>query len=140
MTMAPTSSTSGNRRGSSQAITWSMHILSWAFLVAQWNLMSRAVTVASMKLSHWSWVNDHIAIVTPAIYTKTDKDSMNVVPKSIYSNPLQPQIDAFLAFAVVIFCRQYTPSGLSFNPPVFDGDHQEIRLIFELNVIMQYAT
>jgi hypothetical protein len=41
LTLTPQSTSSGNHRGDSQAITWSMGIFAWAFLLFQWNLMAR---------------------------------------------------------------------------------------------------
>ena len=41
LTLIPQSTSSGNHRGDCHAITWSMGVFAWAFLLFQWNLMAR---------------------------------------------------------------------------------------------------
>ena len=118
----PESSQRGNHRGpNGAAVTWTMGIFAWAFLILQWNFIARSVSMGAIMLAHLSWKEDHLTITTPR--TKTDQSAENAFPKSIFANPLQPIICPILALAVSIFSRLYLPSGI--QPQLFDGPDQE---------------
>ena len=57
LTMKPESSKSGNHRTSAKgaAPTWLMGPFAWLFLLLQWNLISRSISVAMIMLSHIAW-------------------------------------------------------------------------------------
>jgi hypothetical protein len=122
--MTPTSSASGNHRstGDGLAVTWTMGTFGWAFLLLQWNLMARSISVAAVMLSHLTWRDDHLTCTTPR--TKTDQTAESAFPKSIFANPLQPQICPVLGIAVFVFCRTYKDGD---SPALFDGKQQEDR-------------
>jgi hypothetical protein len=137
MKLEPQSSTVGNRRAPQgadhpTAVTWMMGLFSWTFMVLQWNLIVRSVTCAGIMLAHFSWKDDHLTITSPK--HKGDQSGINVFPKSVFANPLEPAICPILAIAVLIFCRPHRPQGVS--PQLFEGTDQEDRFSKVLSTVL----
>ena len=122
--MRPTVTPGGNHRGINTATTWAEGVFAWAYLVLQWNVMSRSENMGGAKLSHISWQDDHLLITL--CKTKTDQEADDVLPKSVFANPLDPSICPVLALAMMILCRQYVALD-NVNPRLFDGAAQEDR-------------
>ena len=75
------------------------------FLVLAWNLMSRAGSTANVKFEHLRWDNDHLIVVIPK--HKGDRAG-NKLPteKSVYANPVYPEICAFLVLGILLLSRE----------------------------------
>ena len=122
--LKPTPNSTGNNRTSNgTAATWQMGTFGWAFLIFQWNLLARSITVAGMMLAHIGWRDDHLTCTTPR--TKTDQTGESAFPKSIFANPCEPVLCPVLALAVTIFSRPYRAEGV--HPALFQGREQEDR-------------
>ncbi len=80
-------------------------------------------------LAHVSWTNDHLTIVNPR--TKTDQTGEAAFPKSLYANPLQPELCPVLALAVTLFTRPSVSSG-----KLFEGPDQEDRFCKILSTVL----
>ena len=109
-------------------------LFAWPYLVLQWNIMARAVSVASLMMEHVSWEADALLITLPK--HKGDQDGSHVYAKHLYANAADPIICPVLALAVIIFTRvlKYDGGGASrveaAAPPnyrVFDGANPETR-------------
>lgn len=71
------------------------------FFVLSWNLIARAVTVASMKYEFIHMDNDMIVVLPPK--NKTDQTGERVEGKHIAANPFNPVICPVLALARHVF-------------------------------------
>ena len=122
--LSPQASSGGNHRGDDgSATTWLQGIFGWAFLVLQWNLIARSVTIGAIMLSHIAWRDDHLTLTMPK--SKSDRTGESVFPRTVYANVLEPSVCPILALAAVILCRPYRPDGE--RPQLFDGPDQEER-------------
>ena len=65
-----------------------------------WNLMSRSMNVNELTCSALGWGGDCITVEFGR--TKTDKDGTHTMVKHLYCNPFMPEIDAFLALAMML--------------------------------------
>ena len=124
MQLTPRSSSTGNHRGSDgTAVTWSMGSFAWSFLLLQWNLIARSISVSSIMLAHLAWKDDHMTCTSPR--SKTDQTGESAFPKSIFANTIDPVLCPILAVAVLILSRPHRSSGIS--PALFEGPDQEDR-------------
>ncbi|KAH9150902.1 hypothetical protein AeRB84_006361, partial [Aphanomyces euteiches] len=65
------------------------------FLLLSWNLMARAVSVASVRYDHITWEGD--AMVIKFGRMKNDQEGKLCYPKHVFANPKQPAICAVLS-------------------------------------------
>jgi hypothetical protein len=108
-------------------------LFAWPYLVIQWNLIARAITVADLMMEHVGWQSDSLLITTPK--HKGDQEGVKAYARHIYANPLDPVICPVLALAVLTFVRslRHDPAASSSrsNPasnfPVFDGTNNSSR-------------
>ena len=122
--LRPEATSGGNNRGSGgTATTWSMGTFGWAFMIMQWNLISRSANVGSIMIEHLSWSDDHLTVSCPQ--SKTDQCGESTFPKSIFANPHNPTICPILALAVTVFSRSFCSERIT--PKLFEGSDQEDR-------------
>jgi len=107
-------------------------LFGWAFLLLQWNLMSRSVSVSTIMLEHISWEGDSLLITTPK--HKGDQEGANCYSKHLYANPSNPFICPILALAILIFTQSFKHDHESAvnltikkNFRLFDGKNSENR-------------
>ena len=75
------------------------------FLTLAWNLMSRAGSTGNIKFSHLRWDNDHLIVVIPK--HKGDRSGKKLpTEKSLYANPIYPEICPFLVLGIILLSRQ----------------------------------
>lgn len=72
------------------------------YLLLQWNLMARTVSISTIKYHHICWDGDCLTVVLPR--HKGDQEGKNASPKHVYANPLEPQLCPVLALAIHMFC------------------------------------
>lgn len=63
------------------------------YMVLTWNLMCRSENTRAMRLDHFAWEEDSLAIVLPL--TKSDQQGSRKStsdPKHVYANPLMPEV------------------------------------------------
>ncbi|KAF0737562.1 hypothetical protein Ae201684_006717 [Aphanomyces euteiches] len=73
------------------------------FLLLSWNLMARALSVASVRYDHITWEGD--AMVIKFGRMKNDQEGKLCYPKHVFANPKQPAICAVLSLGVLVFTR-----------------------------------
>ena len=100
------------------------HIYAHAFLVLEWNLISRAEFLVDAKIDIVSFTKD--ALVFAMGVTKTDQEGTKNVdhPWHVYSCPEFPEICAHLAFARHIMA---SPTILNGGVQLFEGRSQYER-------------
>lgn len=92
------------------------------FLILQWNLMCRADNMEHLKVEHLGWRNDCLLVYFRK--QKNDQDgSRSLVPRSVYANPVQPEVCSVLALGIFWMC--FPPTSLSQN--LFTGSAQAAR-------------
>lgn len=75
------------------------------FLILAWNLMSRAGSTGNIKYEHLRWDGDHMIIVIPK--HKGDRSGGKLpTEKSVYSNPVYPEICPFLTLGILLLSRE----------------------------------
>ena len=75
------------------------------FLILAWNLMSRAGSTGNIKFEHLRWDGDHMIIVIPK--HKGDRSGGKLpTEKSVYSNPVYPEICPFLTLGILLLSRE----------------------------------
>ena len=77
-----------------------------AFLIFAWNCMTRLGDTAEIKFEHLSFENDHIVIGIPR-HKADPTGELTPTGKSIYANPIYPEICAFLAIGILVLSRKY---------------------------------
>jgi hypothetical protein len=102
----------------------SEHIYAHAFLVLEWNLISRAEFLVDAKIDIVSFTKD--ALIFAMGVTKTDQEGTKNVdhPWHVYSCPEFPEICAHLAFARHIMA---SPTILNGGVQLFEGKSQYER-------------
>ena len=75
------------------------------FLVLAWNLMSRARSTGNVKFEHLRWDNDHLIVVVPKHKGDRAGDKLPT-EKSVYANPVYPEICPFLVLGIVLLSRE----------------------------------
>lgn len=92
------------------------------FLILQWNLMCRADNMEHLKVEHLGWRNDCLLVYFRK--QKNDQDgSRSLVPRSVYANPVQPEVCSVLALGIFWMC--FPPTSLSQS--LFSGSAQAAR-------------
>jgi hypothetical protein len=91
----------------SKKFNHSLQTFGWCFATLQWCMMSRSVSVASLKLGHFHWKNDSLVITLSK--SKSDQAGERTIPKHIYANPINPFICPVLALAVFVFTHSFLP-------------------------------
>ena len=85
----------------------SKHYSAFLFVVLAWNLMTRSVTTASLRISHFAWGGDCIKVNWGGKH-KSDQSgelgstSYEAQVRHIYSNPINPRMCSFLAIGIWI--------------------------------------
>lgn len=108
-------------------------LFAWPYLIIQWNLIARAITVADLMMEHVGWQSDSLLISTPK--HKGDQEGVKAYARHVYANPSDPVICPVLALAVLTFVRslRHDPEASSSsskstsNFPVFDGTNNSSR-------------
>ena len=82
-------------------------IWAWAFLVLQWNFMSRSINVGQIHFNFMDWSGDMLTVLYS--HTETlDKDSrQGLKPFHLAANPDEPWICPITAIAVMLFSDVY---------------------------------
>jgi len=134
MLLTPEFNTNGGRIN-----TWNMSLFAWPFLVLQWNLMGRSVTVSTILYQHVSWQQDCMVLNIPK--HKSDQEGAKCFPRHIYANPLEPSICPILSLAILIFSKtfQYDSTQLN-NFQIFAGHSQETRFSKQLHRVLERLT
>jgi hypothetical protein len=71
------------------------------FLILAWNLMSRAGSTGNIKFEHVRWDGDHMIIAIPK--HKGDRSGGKLpTEKSVYANPVYPEISPFLTSGILL--------------------------------------
>jgi hypothetical protein len=80
-------------------------IFGWSFMVLCWNMIARSISVSSLMLEHFGWVDD-CTTVTVAKHKgdQTGEGLSNM--KHVYANPTKPHICPILSLAIYIWCTQ----------------------------------
>jgi len=83
--------------------------------------MCRTSTAAAVTVERIYLESDHICIPIPR--HKGDQEGINATPKSLYSNPEQPEVCVFLALALRIFSTSFYEAGRPMK--LFSGGNVE---------------
>lgn len=75
------------------------------FLILAWNLMTRAGSTGNVKFEHIRWDGDHMIIVVPKDKGDRCGDKLPT-EKSVYANPLYPEICPFLTLGIILLSRE----------------------------------
>ena len=73
-------------------------IFGWSYQTMLWNLMSRPAQPTSIHVNHVYWEAD--AMYIRFSHTKGDQVGERAHDRAIYSNPINPEVSATLAFSV----------------------------------------
>jgi hypothetical protein len=85
-----------------------------------WNLMSRSISVATLKYTNISWSGDALVIELPR--HKGDQEGASVYPKHVFANALDPLICPILHLGIKLCCS----NKLDLNKNcVFEGSKVE---------------
>jgi integrase len=75
------------------------------FLLLAWNLMTRAGSTGNIKFEHLRWDGDDMTVVIPK--HKRDRSGGKLpTEKSVYANPIYPEICPFLTLGIILFSRE----------------------------------
>ena len=81
------------------------NVFLWVFGLLQWNLMARTASIDALALHNLKrGKSDSITFSHDA--TKSDQAGQFAMEKNVYSNPLEPEVDCFLALAVWMSLKQ----------------------------------
>ena len=87
---------------------WSLfegNVFVWCFGLLQWNLMARTASIDSLSLHNMKrGKSDSITFTHDA--TKSDMSGQFTSEKNVYSNPLEPEVDCFLALGIWMSLKQ----------------------------------
>lgn len=101
------------------------------YLITQWNLMCRSVSVQTIHTNHLVQRDDSIGI----LFHKSKTDQEGTAPKDprhIYANPLNPFVCWFTALAMYFACNPRLDPGT-----IFPGSNQKMRFCKTLNKFMK---
>ena len=88
------------------------------FLLVAWNLLTRPDNTNDLHVNHINWTLDCLQVVVHC--HKGDPTGVNGYKfKHVYSNPLDPWIDVFLAFGIWLVTKS------SSSKCIFNWDGQE---------------
>lgn len=79
------------------------------FMTLSWNLVCRSKNTETIRLSHMRWLGDALGIVFAK--QKNDQEGDNTDYRSVYANPLRPQICPILALGIYFICVGFSQSG-----------------------------
>jgi hypothetical protein len=71
------------------------------YLLSQWNLMVRTVSVSNLNYTFFNWEEDSLTIKCPR--SKGDQDGTYAFPKHCYANPHDPSVCFFTALGKLYF-------------------------------------
>ena len=87
---------------------WSLfegNVFVWCFGLLQWNLMARTASIDALSLHNMKrGKSDSITFTHDA--TKSDMSGQFTSEKNVYSNPLEPEVDCFLALGIWMSLKQ----------------------------------
>jgi len=93
------------RGGLLQDVAQTLLLYAHLYLIWQWNLMARTVSIATCRYEHITWNRDSLVVHIPR--HKGDTEAAHSYPKHVYANPYNPLICPVLALALHIACTSY---------------------------------
>lgn len=85
-----------------QATTdFGLNIFMHAFLVLSWTLINRSVNTGNINYAHIFYAGDHLLINQPR--NKTDQAGEKAYARSVFANPVKPEVCPILAIALQVF-------------------------------------
>lgn len=82
-------------------------IFAVAYVLLQWNLVSRSVSVEDVQLAHVDWVGDCMEIKFAK--SKSDQTGEGISnDKHVYANPVNPEVCVITALAIFFLCTPRT--------------------------------
>lgn len=100
------------------------HLFVRAMLIISWNLMSRVSNTETILLEHLNWTEDHLGVIY--VHSKSRQKGEKKFERSVFSNPIQPEICPILAIALF---RLFVTSDPDLGPKerLFPGMNQDER-------------
>lgn len=86
------------KKGLLEATNPRQSLLAHAFTVIGWNLIGRSVTVGPLLWNNVGWVGDCMTMLYET--SKTNQEGINVVPRHVFANPIDPLICPVLALGL----------------------------------------
>ena len=77
-------------------------LLAHAFMVIDWNLMSRSQEVGSLRWENIGWECDSLTVTS--CKSKTNQSGEHITPRFLYANPIEPVICPILALGIKLVC------------------------------------
>lgn len=93
-------------------------IFAHLYVTLCWNLMSRSISVSSLKYQHITWQNDALIISIPK--HKGDQEGAHVYGKHVYANPTNPAVCPILALGIYVLCNSFRAPNCMQS--VFEGN------------------
>jgi len=78
-----------------------LYLMSWSFILMQWNSMQRVNTTSCYVYDAFDWSNDHFTLQIEQ--TKNDPDGLRVYKRAMYMNLTTPSLCWALSFAIYFF-------------------------------------
>lgn len=98
------------------------YVFTRTFMLLQWNLMCRSNNMETMMVAHLQWADDHMLVYFRK--QKNDQDgSRSQEPRSVYANPVKPEICSILALGIYFLCYPLTKD----QEALFPGHSQATR-------------
>ncbi len=106
-----------------------------AFALLQWGLMCRSSNTEQLMLLHMEWRADCLHVYFRKM--KNDQDgSRSRDPRSVYANPLKPEVCCFLALGMYLLCA---PPSVG-QKALFPGSSQATRFNSTLGRVLHEKT
>ena len=81
------------------------NVFVWVFAILQWNLMSRTANIDALAI-HNMRRGKSDSITFSHDKTKADQGGQFTTEKNVYANPLEPEVDCFLALGIWLSLNQ----------------------------------
>lgn len=97
------------------------------FTIMCWNLAARSVSVGGLMYDHITWEGDSLVVTLPK--TKNNQEGVDVYPKHVYANVLDPIICPVLALGIKLLSTPFVDDGTAASEHimVFNGYNSETR-------------
>jgi hypothetical protein len=103
-----------------------------AYALLQWSLMCRSSNTEGLLLKHLEWRGDSMLVYFRKM--KNDQDgSRSRDPRSVYGNPLKPEVCCFLALGMYLLCCPPSRNQVE----LFPGKSQSTRFNMCLGRLLQ---
>jgi hypothetical protein len=127
------------RGRATRVINWNSGIFGWLCALMQKNHCSRVELLDNAHLTHFQWQGDHL--VTTICKHKKDQGGSGLgKERSIYANPLNPELCMILAFGVYLMSKPRARDPRIQKTKLFEGHSQKTRFCDLIKEILDEFT